>query len=985
MLTGQPWENEPQLGYPVVLPARGDRAGAALSHRLELEVECDAGRVRTRALLADSVLSERDERVPFGVGEVWRSLSPSPELAEARLADAGERLREALLDETAVQALTALIDGTPLGTVVDVVIVADGAALALPFELLRLADGRLLATVPGVRMRRRVTGLERTAGAPLPGPLKILVAVGAPEASGTDNPPLDIEAEMQAVLDALAGADGVDVGQVRILEVASPEQIAQGLAEDQYHVLHLSAHGSSMGIELEDEDGRPVAVDADELVRVLRSGERPLPLIVLSSCAGAASGADGLAATLVRHGADRVLAMQAPVSDRYATLLAGELYSRLSNPAGVPVAAALAAARMRLEEQAREEASTGCHGLEYAIPALFCVEEDPPLLDLRSAAQPLERATPLLPSGGVRRLPVGYLIGRRRELRSALTALRSGIDEAGSAVSGVMLTGVGGIGKTALAGRIESRLASESWLPAVHFGRWNPTELTRAVAEAITGVAALAEARAALLHAEIDDATKLRVVCQLLRDARVVLFDDFEQNLYLLGETVTFIDPGFAEVFDQLCAATGAGRLLITSRYQLPDADAFLLDVPVPPLSHAELRRLLWRLPALRELEAEDRRVLIGTIGGHPRLLEFVNALLQKGGRATARDATVKLRTLAREHGVSLASSRPLSQAIPEAVLLGSRDILLEPLVASLTDDERELLLQAAVSTVPMTVDDLAVARWEAAANEHETAVVAATERLIDLTLLATVDGNEITVLPWVAETLAAHQGGDVIVRHRRAAAMRLARINAGRGRFGEIIETARHFTAAGEVEQFVQFTYEASVRLAADDGALSVAAFLGELLPAVPTSHPNFLPLADREIAALLNTGRLSAARNRADAMLRIAEGRCQANPDDVPAQRDLSVMHNRLGGLAIEADDRVAAERHYGASLIIRQQLASDDPDSVRAQRDLSVIYTNLGDLSRRYDDMEAAERHYRNDLSIVERLSRTIPPTESSSATS
>ena len=56
-----------------------------------------------------------------------------------------------------------------------------------------------------------------------------------------------------------------------------------------------------------------------------------------------------------------------------------------------------------------------------------------------------------------------------------------------------MLTGVGGIGKTALAGRIESRLASEGWLPAVHFGRWNPTELTRAVADAVASVEGLAD------------------------------------------------------------------------------------------------------------------------------------------------------------------------------------------------------------------------------------------------------------------------------------------------------------------------------------------------------------------------------------------------------------------------------------------------------------------------------------------------------------
>ena len=55
------------------------------------------------------------------------------------------------------------------------------------------------------------------------------------------------------------------------------------------------------------------------------------------------------------------------------------------------------------------------------------------------------------------------------------------------AASGVVLTGIGGIGKTALAGRVISRLRDEGWLIAVHEGRWNPAALIDAVAQAIAG------------------------------------------------------------------------------------------------------------------------------------------------------------------------------------------------------------------------------------------------------------------------------------------------------------------------------------------------------------------------------------------------------------------------------------------------------------------------------------------------------------------
>jgi len=102
-------------------------------------------------------------------------------------------------------------------------------------------------------------------------------------------------------------------------------------------VLHLSAHGSATGIELADEDGRPQPVDTDRLVAALRVGPYPPPLVVLSSCSGAGGdgsvGVEGLAAALIRRGADRVLAMQAPISDTLATNLAHHLYRALAtNP-----------------------------------------------------------------------------------------------------------------------------------------------------------------------------------------------------------------------------------------------------------------------------------------------------------------------------------------------------------------------------------------------------------------------------------------------------------------------------------------------------------------------------------------------------------------------------------------------------------------------------------------------------------------------------
>ncbi|MGH3907593.1 MAG: CHAT domain-containing protein, partial [Pseudonocardiaceae bacterium] len=200
--------------------------------------------------------------------------------------------------------------------------------------------------------------------------------------------------------------------------MASISQIVAALRADAYHVLHLSAHGTADSIELEDEDGNPVPASARELIDALRRAGRPVPLILLSACSGGPSGAEALGAGLIRRGADRVIAMQAPVTDAYATALSASLYRALVDDPGQPVRQALARARwdaeQRLSATRREaEASTP----EYGVATLLSARTDAPLVDTTAAPRSLSQVT-AVPSGtSVRELALGDLIGRRRELR----------------------------------------------------------------------------------------------------------------------------------------------------------------------------------------------------------------------------------------------------------------------------------------------------------------------------------------------------------------------------------------------------------------------------------------------------------------------------------------------------------------------------------------------------------------------------------------
>lgn len=114
-----------------------------------------------------------------------RGFGPGRDLAplglaslEGELATLGRQLAAFCLPEGAEPALRALVDGAGPGLVVEVVIeTPDPELMGLPFETLRLADGRLLATQPAVVMLRRGAASRRV-GVPLAGPLKVLVAVG---------------------------------------------------------------------------------------------------------------------------------------------------------------------------------------------------------------------------------------------------------------------------------------------------------------------------------------------------------------------------------------------------------------------------------------------------------------------------------------------------------------------------------------------------------------------------------------------------------------------------------------------------------------------------------------------------------------------------------------------------------------------------------------------------------------------------------------
>jgi hypothetical protein len=226
LLTGQPLDVEPPLGAaPRLRPRPVSALGAAsppLRTQLLIRAEVRDGLVSSQVSLAGTPLcATAGVRLPAEVTGVWASLRAGPQVAAERMAAAGRTLARAVLDEPSGRLVADLAARWRPGGWVDVVWAGDGEALGLPVELLWLTgsdsvDLGPVALLGGVTVRREVAGaLAPAGGGGLPGPVKVLAAVAAPEETETDNPPLDVEAEMQAILDAVAGPAGEHGGQAR--------------------------------------------------------------------------------------------------------------------------------------------------------------------------------------------------------------------------------------------------------------------------------------------------------------------------------------------------------------------------------------------------------------------------------------------------------------------------------------------------------------------------------------------------------------------------------------------------------------------------------------------------------------------------------------------------------------------------------------------------------------------------------------------------
>jgi tetratricopeptide (TPR) repeat protein len=909
---------------------------------------------------------------------------------EELLADAGRRLGQAFLPEPVAQGLEqVLAEAGRLHNVLDLGIeIDDPALLNLPWEILRLpSGGPALTLYPQVNLYRRLAATGPAAAISIPGPLRILVAIGSPEAQNARGELLDMEAELARILAAVDSARRDGKAFVRILENGGVTAIREALEQQRYHVLYISCHAAPGRLILEDDRGQADKVTAQRLWEEALPPGKGVPLLILAGCstgkeaeAQASAALPSVARELVEHGVPAVIAMQGPVGDLYATALGGLLFKALATweqPLPLP---ALAEARRQLERERQQNQSLQRPPPEWALPTLYTARQALPLYDPRSDFEKLKPILePTLDRGVIVRR-VGEFVGRRREQRLALRSLRE------PEHAGVLIHGMGGVGKSTLAAQVLYRLAREGWLLVSVTGVVDTDKVLETVAGRLLSFC-LEQGKAeddpwrrlaALLREpKISWQERLQYLSQLLLEQYplALLLDNFEDNLDTQRQVK---QEELGRFLADWLQAPGRSRLVFTCRYPflLPEELQTALEpLPLGPLSLAETRKLVWRLPGLDALPPAELQRAYEQVGGHPRALEYLDALL-RGGKARFGDVERRLKQALQAKGITdpgrwYATTRDnFNQALAEAVTLAADDVLLDALLQRLEEQPlaRQLLLGAAVYREP--VDELGLV-WQVGetvepAGESQPPVqppagfAEAVTTLVDLSLLSPfqLTDDEVQryiVHRWTAGALARRFPQVLTEAHRRAARYWDWRVRTRSHSLEEHLETRYHFYQAGEVEQAVECTESICLQLGTW-GAWSREEYLcREVLTWVPAKSATAAKFLHQLGIVAQRQGDYEGALKWYRQALEILEA--------LGDRAGMARSYHQLGGVAEEQGDYEGALNWYRRSLEILEALGD--------RAGMAGPYHQLGTVAQRQGDYEGALKWYRQALEILEAL--------------
>ncbi|WP_433230142.1 CHAT domain-containing protein [Micromonospora sp. CA-248260] len=608
------------------------------SNHYELRLSADGQPPRVRSLDRAAV----DELITLVRRDYSTDTTAQRVYGATRLAELGTRLAEFLDGDE--RWLTPML-AHPAGAVLR--ITAEQRLRHLPWELLAREGAFLTVAGRAPLLPVRAAGEHAALTGPVaPGnrPLRVLFMAASPE--GVE-PVLNFEAEEAAIL-AATRRTGTDL----VVEESGTLEGLRFLSRDygpgHFDVLHLSGHATTAGGQpvfvLEDEFGAPTRATADQLAEAMQ-GHWPR-LVFVSGCLTADAPEGGvfpsMSESLVQAGAPAVLGWALPVGDVSATDFAAALYQALAD--GGSLDRAVVQARRHLFHDRK---SSYWHLLRVYADRSPLAPMVTPLhtkgrkrLQVRAADQQF-----LDPQTQLSRVASrAEFVGRRRVIQRCLRVLRQPADTPGAA-QGLLLAGMGGLGKSSLASRLLERMPTHQ--RAVWYGRVDAIKFRELLDKVrFDDPDQRTEAAKLLDNEQLPLLVRLRYLLDAdgpLGDTPCLfVFDDFETgNLDTRDDGSRVLAPAMAEILSALLTAirdTGSpSRVVITSRYRFPTPAGTTLAVEaLETLTPVEQTKKIANLAKLRPDSTIDpviRDRAIMAAAGNPRLLDWLNRIVDDANR----------------------------------------------------------------------------------------------------------------------------------------------------------------------------------------------------------------------------------------------------------------------------------------------------------------------------------------------------------------
>ncbi len=293
----------------------------------------------------------------------------------------------------------------------------------LPWELLYDEEVGALALNPHTPIIRHWSGTPTIRPRPLSKALRGILAFASPQ----NLPKLAIEAERDLLLRVFDVMNKDSKPELKMVFHAKKSDLKMALQDD-IHFLHFAGHGfynepaDEGGLVLEDDYGNSDLLTGEKLVELLRG--QTIPLVVMGSCNS--SNISPAVQAILRTGLPAVISMQTQIADQSAYNFSVALYRDLAE--GISLEKAITNARKAMNTLPGD----------WGAPVL-------------SMAPSLSGDRHLVSNNKnflyAHRLPPGsfYPIEQRlRDLDRVLNQLKLGENT-------VLLSGLGGIGKTAMA------------------------------------------------------------------------------------------------------------------------------------------------------------------------------------------------------------------------------------------------------------------------------------------------------------------------------------------------------------------------------------------------------------------------------------------------------------------------------------------------------------------------------------------------------